>query len=49
MYLFCRYILVKVLSKDDSTDWLVLTLVGACENAHLLSLEERPGEEVGYL
>ena len=44
-----EYILVKVSSKDDSTDSLVLTLVGACEKPHLLSLEERPREEVGYL
>ena len=44
-----EFILVKVSSKDDSTDWLVLTLVGTCETTHLLSLEERPGEEVGYL
>ena len=44
-----EYILVKVSSKDDSTDSLVLTFFGACENSHLLSLEERPREEVGYL
>ena len=44
-----EYILVKVLSKYDSTDWLVLTLVGTCKKSYLLSLEERPREEVGYL
>ena len=44
-----EYILVKVSSKDDSTDSLVLTLVGTCKKSHLLSLEERPREEVGYL